>query len=336
MTSRDRSPLVSIVVASYNHAAFLRERMKSLIQQTYQPIEILVIDDCSSDNSVDVLREYCGHPQVKLTCLPKNGGWVRTSNMGLRMAKGEFILFANCDDSCAPEMVEKLLAALHSSSGCGFCFCRSLLIDEHGQVVGEDFSVRSRRFRVRCAKDTRLSGDELAGFLLHSCVVPNLSAVLFRREVLLNLDGFTDDYRVCCDWDLFFRVAKKAGACYVAEPLNYFRQHSSSIRNSAQDTILVKEYCQLLLSKLKDPSFTLAQKLLVRWRTMYLMAVNLSENSEHGFSRVVSNLAYAGGLDKCAVSLFPVALPVRLGVCALKRLRCGSRRAIGINRHHGR
>ena len=86
--------LVSLVVASYNHARYLPRRMESLIAQTYPDLEILVIDDCSPDNSVEVLRRYADHPRVQLIEREQNGGWVAVSNQGLALARGELVLFA--------------------------------------------------------------------------------------------------------------------------------------------------------------------------------------------------------------------------------------------------
>ena len=101
--------LVSIVVASYNHAAHLERRLESLISQTYHNIEILIIDDCSPDNSVEVLRQYEPHPKVKLVVRETNAGWVTVFNQGIEMSSGEFILFANCDDDCDPCLIENLV-----------------------------------------------------------------------------------------------------------------------------------------------------------------------------------------------------------------------------------
>ena len=102
--------LVSVIVASYNHERFLQRRMDSLIAQTYQPLEILVIDDCSPDHSVDVLRRYEAHLKVRLIIRETNGGWAAVSNQGVDLTSGEFVLFANCDDDCDPRMIERLVA----------------------------------------------------------------------------------------------------------------------------------------------------------------------------------------------------------------------------------
>jgi GT2 family glycosyltransferase len=171
----------SLVVASYNHADFLSRRMESLIGQTYADVDILVVDDKSPDNSVEILRRYESHPQVRLVLREENGGWVTVSNQGVDMSCGEYVLFANCDDDCDPRMVERLVDALQRHPSAGIAFCRSSMVDEQDRVLGDDFSIREGKFRERCSKDTLLSGQEASRFLLHSCVIPNLSAALFRR-----------------------------------------------------------------------------------------------------------------------------------------------------------
>jgi glycosyltransferase involved in cell wall biosynthesis len=193
--------LVSIIVASYNHAEYLQQRMDSLINQTYPEIEILVIDDCSSDNSLEVLRKYESHPKVKLISLEKNGGLVAVNNQGVEISTGEFIIFANCDDSCDPEMVDKLVKAIHEYPSAGISFCRSLLIDASGRVLGNDFDIRESRFRKKCGKDVLIDKKEMSHFLLHSCVMPNLSNILFRRKCYAESGGFSSKFRVCLDWE---------------------------------------------------------------------------------------------------------------------------------------
>ena len=98
MKSTNQFPKVSIVVASYNYAKFLSRRIDSLIAQTYPNIEILIIDDHSSDDSVTVLKRYESHPLITLRLRDSNIGWVRVSNEGFNSTIGEYVLFANCDD----------------------------------------------------------------------------------------------------------------------------------------------------------------------------------------------------------------------------------------------
>ncbi|MBK9161527.1 MAG: glycosyltransferase [Nitrosomonadales bacterium] len=275
MNATGTSGLVSVVVPSYNYARYLDQRMASLLNQTYRNLEILAIDDCSTDDSVEVLRKYESRPQFKLVVREKNGGWVVVNNQGVEMTSGEYILFAQCDDDCDPRMVERLVGAMDANPGAGIAFCRSLLVDEQERVMGDDFAVRERAFRDKCGNDTLITGAEMGRFLLHSCVIPNLSAVLIRRECFNTVGNFTSSYRVSGDWDWFFRIAAHYGFAYVAEPLNRFRQHQTTIRSSTKARVVYEEYFRLLLNQIRSLELTFAERCRFRTRVMYLWGVHL-------------------------------------------------------------
>jgi len=284
-TSMDKTIVpgrVSLIVASYNHARYLPTRMESLINQTYDDIEIVVIDDCSPDNSVDVLRTYEDHPKVRLIIREQNGGWVTVSNQGIDVSTGEYVLFANCDDSCDPTMVERLVAAIKSSKKTGIAFCRSYMVDENDAVMGDDFTVRSADFRAYCAADVVIPKDQAKRFLLHSCVIPNLSACLFRRQCFEDHGNLSAKYRVCCDWDLFFRIAQTYDIAYVAAPLNNFRQHHKTIRSVTKDKVVYEEYFRLLLKQIRNLDLTVGERARARMHVMSLWAVHVLVPSFNG------------------------------------------------------
>lgn len=312
---------VSLVVASYNHAGFLNRRMDSLVGQTYADIEILVIDDKSPDHSVEILRRYETYPKVRLILREQNDGWVTVSNQGVDMSSGEFVLFANCDDDCDPRMVERLVDALQRHPSAGIAFCRSLMVDEDDRVLGDDFTIRESAFRKRCAEDTLLSGAEASRFLLHSCVIPNLSAALFRRECFAEVGKLSAEYRVCCDWDLFFRVAARYDIAYVAEPLNRFRQHKKTIRSVTKDKVVFEEYFRLLLGRIRVLDLSLFERMKFRTHVMYLWAVHLLAPSLNG----IFNLPYhVGRIFRFDPLSLLFAIPgglVRIGELAIKMPR---------------
>ena len=292
MNNAVKSGLVSVVVASYNHAQFLDKRMESLINQTYQDVEILVIDDCSLDNSIEVLRRYESHPKVKLVIREENGGWVTVSNQGVDMSSGEFVIFANSDDDCEPRMIERLVAAMKIHPSAGIAFCRSLLVDENDQVIGDDFFSRERSFRSMCRTDTLLTGAEMSRFLLYSCVIPNLSAALFRRECFNTVGKLSSAYRACCDWDLFFRIVERYNVAYVSATLNKFRQHKTTIRSIMKDRETYEEYFRLLLDQIMVLDLSLFERCRFRTGVMFLWAVHLLSPSWSG----LKNFPYHIGL----------------------------------------
>lgn len=299
------------MVASYNHADFLVKRMESLITQTYQDLEVLVIEDCSTDNSIDVLRGYQRHSKVNLVVREKNGGWVTVSNQGVEMATGEFVIFANCDDDCDPRLIQRLVAAMEASPTAGMAFCRSALVDEHDNLLGDDFTVRESSFRARCSADTLLSGAEMSRFLLHSCVIPNLSAALIRKECFAIVGNLSSSYRVCCDWELFFRIAARYDVAYIAEPLNRFRQHAATIRSVTKERVVYEEYFRLLLGQIHLLDLTWIERCRFRLHVMYLWSVHLLTPSKGGWSNFPYHFERVLDLDPLALLFFVPSLVLR-------------------------
>lgn len=306
-----RSGWVTAVVASYNHAEFLVRRMESLIAQTYQDLEILVIEDCSTDNSLDVLRRYQCHPKVNLVVREKNGGWVTASNQGVEMATGEFVIFANCDDDCDPLLIRRLVDAMKANPTAGIAFCRSVLVDERDNLLGDDFAVRESSFRARCSTDTLLFGAEMSRFLLHSCVIPNLSAALIRKDCFAVVGNLSSSYRVCCDWDLFFRIAARYDVAYISEPLNRFRQHVATIRSVTKERVVYEEYFRLLLGQIHLLDLTWIERCRFRLHVMYLWSIHLLTPSKGGWSNFSYHLERVLDLDPLALFFLVPSLVLR-------------------------
>jgi glycosyltransferase involved in cell wall biosynthesis len=312
MSAKTVSGLVSVIVASYNHAEYLEKRMDSLINQTYQNIEILVIDDCSTDNSVEVLQKYEAHPKVNIVIREGNGGWVGVSNQGVDMSVGEFIIFANCDDACDLRMIERLLEGMLANSTAGITYCCSLMIDENGKLLGDDFVGREKSFRLMCNNDTLINSKMMSRFLLHSCVIPNLSAALFRRESYVSAGGLKSAYRVCSDWDLFFRIAALYDVAYIAAPLNQFRQHKTTIRSSTKDRIMYEEIMRLLLGQITLLQLTAVERIKYRLHVMYLWSVHILRPSISGVMSFIYLLRVVLRFDPIAICCLPLALILRV------------------------
>ena len=303
--------MVGVVVASYNHAEYLVQRMDSLLAQTYKDIEIIVIEEASHENSLEVLRQYKKSPLVELIIRERNGGWVKVSNQGIELARGEFIMFANCDDACLPQLVERLVGALEVNPSAGIAFCRSLLVDEHDCILGEDFARREAAFRRLCAVDRLINGAMMSRFLLNSCVIPNLSAALFRKKCLVEVGGFSSEYRVCSDWDLFFRIAASHDVVYVSTPLNRFRQHSTTIRSTTKERVVNEEYLRLLLGYVARLDLSFAERCRYRTHIMYLLAVHLISPSWSGLRNFPYHLQKVIEFDVLALPFLFPALALR-------------------------
>lgn len=238
--------LVSVIVTSYNHAEYLKQRMDSLLKQTYSPIEIIVVDDCSTDESAAVLEEYRHIPNLRLNMLRENGGYANACNLGVKLCNGKYIMFAECDDYNEPEHIELLMRAILDNKAIGVAYCRSNMVDSERRILGNDFECREKSFKKLCSSDTLISREMIQKFLLISCVVPNMSAAIIRKECFDIVGGFDPKYKACADWDFWCRMAEYHDFYYVARPLNYFRIHENTVRKKASVALQVGEYYDLL------------------------------------------------------------------------------------------
>jgi len=238
--------LVSIVVTSYNHAEFLHQRMESLFAQTWKNIEIIVVDDCSTDLSRDYLKQFENYPKVRLCFLESNKGYVYASNFGVSQSKGELIVFAECDDFSEPDQIESLYKEITSNNSISVCFSGSNIIDEKGRHLGFDFDERNWAFQKFCQSDVLISGKQLLKMMLQANVVRNMSAAMFKKSDFNRIEGLTEKYQLSADYDLWIRMAEVGDFFYIKKPLNNFRTHPTTLRNKLGTTIQLLEMLDII------------------------------------------------------------------------------------------
>ena len=275
------APLVSVVIASYNYGDLIEKRIESFLNQTYENIEIIVLDDCSTDNSRDEIEKFRSDNRIRIIYNDENLGWIRNSNLGLRMSKGEYVLFGNCDDVASRDLIENLVRPLNEDKSVGVCFCESELIDYFGNQIGSDRESRDRRFIHSTQSDCKIERMDMASFLSHSCVIPNLSAALFRREALALTEGFSSRYSICSDWNLFIELSLNWDYFYILRPLNKFRQHKKNIRSSVKESALSSQIIKLLVETSLDDRFKFGVRRRFRKRSLVLFFIqSLKPDSE--------------------------------------------------------
>ncbi len=231
------SPKVSIVVPSYNHGRFLRQRLDSILQQTYQDFEVFVLDDASTDNTRQVLAEYATRSRVEMILRQKNGGSVfRQWNAGVALARGDYIWIAESDDYADERFLEELTAVLDRHPNVGLVKCRSTVVDEEGRTTpdSQEYPLQrdwSHDFIISGPEDCRLQ-------LTHGNSIANASAVLFRRQLYMDVGWADESYRMCADWLQWSKMMLQADFAYVAKPLNYYRRHTNTVRQTCFGNVI--------------------------------------------------------------------------------------------------
>jgi glycosyltransferase involved in cell wall biosynthesis len=254
-------PLVSIVVTSYNHAEYLDARMQSLLSQSYDNIEIKVVDDYSTDKSAEMLARYQSNPKVHITYLQENGGYAKACNIGVGLSRGDYIMFAECDDFSEPNQIEALMEKMLQNPSVGVAYSRSNMVDANGLIYGNDFYYREKSFREFCSKDVLIPQRMMQKYFLMSCVIPNMSAAIIRKKYFDLAGGFDSRYKACADWDFWCRIAEHCDFFYMTQPLNNFRSHPATVRNTSGVRASTLEIFDILYNSYSRIKLTSPEKL---------------------------------------------------------------------------
>src|SRR5579859_2961505 len=136
-TTNKSMPKVSVVIPNYNHARFLRKRIDSVLQQTYQDFELILLDDCSTDDSRAILSQYTADPRARVEFNEVNSGSTfRQWNKGVRLARGEYVWIAESDDYADEHLLETLVSRLESEPAAVLAHCRSWRVSAEGHLDG--------------------------------------------------------------------------------------------------------------------------------------------------------------------------------------------------------
>ncbi len=231
VTESDR-PLVTVILPNYNHAPFLKQRLDSILAQGIGDLEILLLDDASTDESRTILEAFAAtQPRARLIFNTANSGSTfKQWRKALGLARGQFVWIAESDDSAEPGLLAALLHKLRRQPDAAFAYAQSRMIDDTDRSLGLPIEwtadISATRWLIDFAGPGR---EEIREVLAIKNSIPNASAVLFR-----NFNGIADlvddTMRLCADWLFWVRLCRRGGIAFDARPLNRWRQRTSNAR----------------------------------------------------------------------------------------------------------
>ena len=206
---RSHPPTLSVVVANYNQAQYLPVTFEELENQSVRPLEVIVVDDASTDNSRAVVENFAvAHPYVRLVRQAENLGVNATFNRGLEEAKGDCVYFFSADDHVTPDFAETYLSFLARHPGAAFCF------SDPAEIIGD--SGKRRDFSLFISDTPRaLSGPEMMQLLSRSFFTFTSNSVVYRRHALMETGGHPEALDWQADWFVNHALAFRHGACYL-------------------------------------------------------------------------------------------------------------------------
>lgn len=215
-------PLVSVIAICYNHARFLLEGLNSIRHQSYQPIQLIIMDDCSSDRSVALIRDWITTHNITCQFIAhsKNQGLCATLNEALQYARGDYVAILSLDDVWLPRKLEKQVAILEENPAVGVVYSDAYRIDENSHPVEPTF------LKHVVPHEVSASGD-LFVRLLSGNFIPYVSTLI--RSQCYKKVGVYDPTLCYEDWDMWIRIAEHFPFIYSHEIDVKYREVQQSL-----------------------------------------------------------------------------------------------------------
>lgn len=249
------SLMVSIIVPNYNYANYLDQRINSILNQTYQSYEIIILDDASTDDSLKVIERYRNHPKVSHVIInEENTGkpfmqWMK----GITLARGEWIWIAEADDLALPQFLETCMKYIQMDQHASVCYVDNLYIDQNDRPL-------PFKYQQYSSKATIYHGPQFAQNCLYwENIIANASGVVFRKQFALNIKNQVFyKMRYCGDWMFWFEMALQGNVISIHEKLNHFRQHLSQTakgKNNGQnfvESLKIIQYIETIFPQINN------------------------------------------------------------------------------------
>ncbi len=234
------NPKVSVIIPAFNCARYIADAIDSVLAQTYQDLEIIVVDDGSTDGTGEVVRRYGDRVRY---IRQKNRGPSGAKNTGIQAARGEYISTLDGDDLWMPDRLEKLVPLLDQQPELGFAYGDCYRIDETPDHVWQQTAFQ-------------IHGGARRGWVLERLVMVNFvpsQSVIIRRSALDAVGLFDETYRIGEDWDLWLRLAARYPVDFIPDVVAMRRQHTQNITNNSDVTMMSNAVSILRNLKQREP-----------------------------------------------------------------------------------
>lgn len=224
---------VSVVMPAYNAERFIDQSIKSVISQTYKNIELVIVNDGSTDSTADIIRQYAeAHPNIiKFIDKPLNEGTAKTISRAMREASGDYMCWLSADDMYFEDMIESQLSYLISHPEYDACFSRSVVIDENNKLLETDYI--TDEYAERFLSDRHLVYCQLLlfGNAFHGC------SLLGKRENFNKTGDFNPQYRYAHDYDFWLRFAALSNIGFVNQHNVMGRSHDKQVSRQGHNEV---------------------------------------------------------------------------------------------------
>lgn len=284
--SKEFNPLVTFFIPSYNHAKYVEKSIVSVCEQTYENLEVIIIDDGSTDGSHDLILELQKKYNFKYIHRP-NKGLIKTLNEALEIAKGEYICWGGSDDIFLKDKAERQVAFLKENPDFVLCYGKMTFINNQGGIIK---NAKSKHSRSGFVFDS----------LLQRCFI-TLPTVMIKTSIIREFGGF-DERFFLEDYPLWLKISKKYQIGFLDEFLTYYRLHDSNV--SSNLVKMVKEVERILYDWKDEPIY---EKTIAKWYYRWfcdLVKTNNRQETKEYMSKALARSFYKPRFIKNAFKFY--------------------------------
>lgn len=216
-------PTLSVIMSNYNHGHYIGEALKAIVGQSFKPLEVIVIDDASTDNSIEIIQQFVKHDSiVHLVKNEQNMGSIYNGIKYLASIHSDYVYFAAADDKVLPCFFEKSMGLMAQYPQAGLCSTLTQCIDEEGRDRGV------LHMPVISHKGCFIPPNKALSILHKYGSWIQGNTTILRRRALIDCGGVIPELRSFCDGFIYLVIAVKHGVCFIPEPLATWRQLENS------------------------------------------------------------------------------------------------------------
>lgn len=210
---------VSVIIPTFNGSEFIEETINSVLKQDYYNVELIVIDDCSTDNTLAVVRKLESEFNFKLISNSTNQGLMKTNNIGVKASSGEFLMILGHDDLLAPNHITLLLKDFKSSDV--MLWCNSDIIDGEGKIVGTSLKNYIQLIKNYFSRPLLMVANYISS-----------TGAIIRRSTYEQVEGFSEQFRHFGEWTLWIKLASQGKVRYSTKTKAYYRRHGDNMTSA--------------------------------------------------------------------------------------------------------
>lgn len=249
-----KQPLVTVVMPTYNHAQFIGDAVKSVLDQTYENLELIIVDNYSKDNTEDIIASF-EDTRIEYRKFRNNGIIAASRNLGINKSRGKYIAFLDSDDMWKPTKIEKQIELLENNDNIFLVYTRYIVMKN-----GTFSKILPKRRKLR-------SGNVFISLFLSNNFIGSSTVLL--RNILKENNLFDTDIKLRAieDYALWLKIAKNKHVAYIDEPLVVYREHGSNT------SIGIMPYLFRYLQLIKKYRHDVSKKLLIRKYLLIFMTI---------------------------------------------------------------